>query len=270
MPLFVKARSFLRNLVFSHRVEVDLDQEVHSHLEMLVSENIRAGMPPEEAQRAARIELGGIEQVKEQVREEGLGNWLHSVLSDCRYGLRQLRKNPGATAVMVFTLALAIGATTAIFSVVYGVLLRPLPYTDANRIMAVFEVNSNGGWSHLAEPDFDDFRDQNRSLQAIAKYNQNIVSVSGVSQPPRTMVGGASPDFLKIFGVQPILGRDFSASDAKQGAARTVLVSYGYWRQYLGSSPDLSQAHLKIDGAVYSVIGVLPDGFRFPADVELC
>ena len=269
MRLFVKARGFVRNLFSSPRVEMDLDEEVHAHLELLTEENIRAGMPTAEARRAARIELGGIEQVKEQVREERLGNWLHSVLSDCRYGLRQLRKNPGSTAVMVFTLALAIGATTAIFSVVYGVLLRPLPYTDANRIMAVFEVNSNGGWSHLADPNFDDFRDQNRSFQAIAKYNQNIVSVSGVSQPSRTMVGGVSPDFLKIFGVQPILGRDFSASDAKKGAARTVLVSYGYWRQYLGSSPDLSQAHLKIDGAVYSVIGVLPDGFRFPADVDL-
>jgi len=269
MPLFVKARSFLRNLVFSHRVEVDLDQEVHSHLEMLVSENIRAGMPPEEAQRAARIELGGIEQVKEQVREEGLGNWLHSVLSDCRYGLRQLRKNPGATAVMVFTLALAIGAATAIFSVVYGVLLRPLPYIDANRIMAVFEISSEGRWAHLADPNFDDFRDQNRSFQAIAKYNDGVVSVSGASQPTRTMVATVSPEFLKVFGIQPILGRDFIASDAKKGAGRTVLVSYGYWRQQLGSPQDFSQAHLKIDGAVYSVIGVLPDGFRFPADVDL-
>ncbi len=269
MPLFVKVGSFLRNHFLSRRVDADLDQEVHSHLELLIAENIRAGMPPEEAQRAARIELGGIEQVKEQVREERLGNWLHSVLSDCRYGLRQLRKNPGATAVMVFTLALAIGATTAIFSVVYGVLLRPLPYSDANRIMAIFEVNSNGGWSHLADPNFDDFRDQNRSFQTIAKYNQDVVSVSGPSQPTRNMVAGVSPDFLKVFEIQPMLGRDFTASDAKKGAARTVLVSYGYWRQYLGSSPDLSQVHLKIDGALYSVIGVLPAGFRFPADVDL-
>src|SRR3989442_13878131 len=156
MPVFVKARRFLRNLFSSRRVDIGLDQEVHSHLEMLTDENIRAGMPPDEAQRAARIELGGIEQVKEQVREERLGNWLHSVLSDCRYGFRQLRKNPGATAVMVFTLALGIGATTAIFSVVYGGLLRPLPYTDSNRIMAVFEVNSEGRWAHLADPNFDD------------------------------------------------------------------------------------------------------------------
>ncbi len=95
MPLFMKARRFLRNLFSSRHVDIDLDQEVHAHLEMLTDENIRAGMPPEEAERAARIEVGGIEQVKEQVREERLGNWLHSVLSDCRYGLRQLRKNPG-------------------------------------------------------------------------------------------------------------------------------------------------------------------------------
>src|SRR5207237_3249376 len=177
MPLFVKARSFLRNLFSTRRVEVDLDQEVHAHLELLTEENVRAGMPPGEARRGARSELGGIEQVKEQVREGRLGNWLHSVLSDCRYGFRQLRKNPGATAVMVFTLALTIGATTAIFSVVYGVLLRPLPYTDSSRIMAIFEVNSNGGWSHLADPNFDYFRDQNRSFQAIAKYSDKIASI---------------------------------------------------------------------------------------------
>ncbi len=97
MPLLVKARSFLRNLFSTRRVDVDLDQEVHAHLELLTEENIRAGMPPKEAQRAARIELGGIEQVKEQVREERIGNWLHSVISDCRYGIRQLRKNPYST-----------------------------------------------------------------------------------------------------------------------------------------------------------------------------
>src|SRR5712692_81807 len=106
MPLFMKARRFLRNLFSSRHVELDLDQEVHAHLEMLREENIRAGMPPEEAQRAARIELGGIERVEEQVREERPRNQPHSVLSHCRHGLRQLRPNPGATAVMVFTLAL--------------------------------------------------------------------------------------------------------------------------------------------------------------------
>ncbi|HEX4544069.1 MAG TPA: ABC transporter permease [Candidatus Acidoferrum sp.] len=269
MALFVKARSFLRNLFLSRRVDADLDQEVLSHLEMLTDENIGAGMSQKEAERAARIELGGTEQVKEQVREERIGNWFRSVISDCRYGVRQLRKNPGATAIMVFTLALAIGASTAIFSVVYGVLLRPLPYTEPNRIMAVFEVNSGGTWSRVADPNFDDFRDQNRSFQAIAKYADNIASVSGASQPTRTHVASVTPDFLKVFGVQPVIGRDFSASDARKGAAPVVLAGYGYWKQYLGSPTDLSRSHLKIGNAMFSVIGVLPAGFQFPPDVGL-
>ena len=269
MPLLVKARSFLRNLIFARRVDADLDQEVRSHLELLIEEKIRAGMSPTEAQRAARIELGGIAQVQEQVRDERLGNWLHSAWSDCRYGLRHLRKNPGTTAVMVFTLALGIGASTAIFSVVYGVLLRPLPYADSQRIMAVFEVTSHGQPSRLADPNFDDFRDQNRSFKTIAKYDNYVASVSGAAQPTRTMVAHVSPEFLKVFGIEPMLGRDFSDADGKKGAGRCALVSFGYWRQDLGAPTDLSQSHLKIDGAVYSVIGVLPAGFRFPAEVNL-
>jgi putative ABC transport system permease protein len=269
MPLAVKVCSFLRNVFSGGRAEVDLDEEVRAHLELLIDEKVRSGMPAEEARRAARMELGGIEQVKEQVREERTGNWLRSVMADCRYGFRQFRERPGITAIMVFTLALAIGATTAIFSVVYGVLLRPLPYKDASRITAVFEVNSKGTWSRLADPNFDDFREQSHSFEAIAKYHADIASVSGASQPTRTMVAAVSPDFLKVFGIQPMLGRDFAGSDAKKGTGPTVLVSYGYWRQYLGAPQDLSQSHLKIGDAVFSVIGVLPAGFRFPSDADL-
>ncbi|MBZ5719317.1 MAG: ABC transporter permease [Acidobacteriia bacterium] len=188
---------------------------------------------------------------------------------DFRYAARVLGKNPGATAIMVFTLALAIGATTAIFSVVYGVLLRPLPYSGADRIMAVSEVNSNGRPSRLADPNFDDFRDQSHSFQSIAKYAAGTVSVSGAAQPTRTTVARVTPEFLTVFGVEPIVGRDFTASDDQKGAAPAALVSYGYWRQYLGSAQDLSQSHLKINNAVYSVIGVLPSGFRFPNAVEV-
>ena len=196
------------------------------------------------------------------------GRWAASGrISDTRR--ERLVKNPGVPAIIVLTLALGIGATTAIFSVVYGVLLRPLPYPDPNRIMAVFEITSKGRPSRLADPNFDDFRDQNRSFQAIAKYTDDVASVSGASQPTRTTVASVSPGFLKVFGIQPILGRDFSAGDAKKGAGPTVLVSHGYWRQHLGSPRDLSQSHLKIDGAVFSVIGVLPAGFRFPADADL-
>jgi putative ABC transport system permease protein len=191
------------------------------------------------------------------------------LLRDFRYAQRQLRKNPGFTVVAVLTLALGIGGTTAIFSVVYGVLLRPLPYPHPNRIMAVFEVTSKGNPSRIADPNFDDFRDQSRSFQSIAKYAENVASVSGGLQPARRAIAGVSPEFLKVFGVQPVLGRDFDTSDGKKGAVPTVLVSYAYWEQSLRAPQDLSQSYLKIDNAVYSVIGVLPSGFRFPAEVDL-
>ncbi len=188
---------------------------------------------------------------------------------DFRYAARRLVKNPGVPAIMIFTLALGIGAATAIFSVVYGVLLRPLPYSEANRIMAIFEVTSKGRPGRLADPNFADFRDQNRSFQAIAKFHDRVASVSGALQPTRATVAEVSPRFLEVLRVQPILGRDFTAGDARKGAGPTALVSYGYWKEHLGSPRDLSQSHLKIDGSVYSVIGVLPPGFDFPAKADL-
>jgi len=188
---------------------------------------------------------------------------------DFRYATRVLGKNPGTTAIMVFTLALAIGATTAIFSVVYGVLLRPLPYSGADRIMAISELSSAGRPSRLADPNFDDFRDQNHTFQSIAKYSTDIASISGASQPTRTMVAAVTPQFLRVFDIAPTIGRDFTPNDNKNGAAPVALVSYGYWRQYLGSAQDLSLSHLKINNSVYSVIGVLPSGFQFPSEVDV-
>jgi len=194
-----------------------------------------------------------------------MGNLVH----DIRYALRQLRKRLGFTAVAVITLALGIGASTAIFSVVYGVLLRPLPYSDPSRIMAVFEVTNKGVWNRLADPNFDDFRDQNRSFETIAKYGAGISSVSGGAQPIRAMVTSVSSDFFKVFRVQPSIGRGFSAEDVKKGAAPVAVISDGYWKQYFGAAADLSQLHLNIDNKLYSVIGVLPDVFVFPAETVL-
>ena len=194
---------------------------------------------------------------------------INGLFQDLRYALRQLRQRPGFTALVVLTLALAIGAVTAMFSVVYGVLLRPLPYADPDRIMAMFEVTPQGTWNRLADPNFDDFRDQSHSFQAMAKYNVYIASVSGAAEPTRSMVAHVSSDFFKVFRVQPIVGRDFTAEDSRQGAAPTVLVSHGYWKQYLGSSRNLSQLHLKIDNALFSVIGVLPEGFQYPTETSM-
>ena len=194
---------------------------------------------------------------------------MRALAQDLRHALRQLRKSPGFTSVAVITLGLGIGATTAIFSVVYGVLLRPLPYSDPNRIMAIFEVTTKGTLNRLADPNFDDFRDQTHSFQKMAKYSAYSSPVSGAAQPSRSMVAHVTPDFFPVFRVQPIIGRDFNAADSKKGAAPVALISYGYWKQDLGSSPDLSRLHVKIDSTDISVIGVLPPGFQFPADTDL-
>lgn len=194
---------------------------------------------------------------------------MERVIHDVRYALRQLHKRLGFTAVAVITLALGIGASTAIFSVVYGVLLRPLPYHEPSRIMAVFEVTPKGAWNRLADPNFDDFRDQNHTFQAMAKYNASIASVSGSAQPTRLMVASVSSDFLNVFRVQPTIGRAFNQADMKKGSAPVAIVSSGYWKQNLGSANDLSKLHLKIDNSIYSVIGVLPEAFDFPSEASL-
>jgi putative ABC transport system permease protein len=194
---------------------------------------------------------------------------MNGLPQDLRYALRQLRKSPGFTAIAVLTLALGIGATTVIFSVVYGVLLRPLPYAEPNRIVSIFEIQPNGRHNRLADPNFDDFRDQSRSFQAIAKYTAYPAAVSGGSEPTRSIVAHITPQFLSVFRIQPIIGRDLSAADDNKGAAPVALVSYEYWKQYLGASLDLSHLHLKINDAIFSIQGVLPDGFHFPTEATI-
>src|SRR5258707_9867104 len=163
----VKIRSFLRNLLSSRRVEADLDAELHAHLDLLTEENRRAGLSPNDARRAARIELGGLDQVKEQVRDKRSGSGLQSMRADCRYGLRQLRKNPGFTLVAVLTLALGIGANTAIFSVVNTVLLRPLSYPESDRLLWVSERVSKSRDVPISFPNFTDWQAKQTGFQQI-------------------------------------------------------------------------------------------------------
>jgi putative ABC transport system permease protein len=180
-----------------------------------------------------------------------------------------LRKNPGATCVMVLSLALAIGANTAIFSVVYGVLLRPLPYADPERIVVVSEVNDDGRAMHFSDPNFDDFSAQNHSLEAMAQYSAWEQPVSGGSQPTRATAAEVSRDFFNIMRVSPVVGRDFSAAERQLNGPMVALVSYAYWQQYLGSNTDLTNAKVKIDNDVFTVVGVMPPGFRFPGDTSI-
>ncbi len=231
MPLFVRARSFLRNLFSSRRVEADLDQEVRSHLEMLIEEDIRAGMSPKEAQHAAWIELGGIEQVKEQVREQFIGNWLHSVLSDCRYGIRQLRKNPGLTTVAVLTLALGIGSTTAIFSVIDGVLLKPYPYKNAERLatFAVFSAEQFRAWRFPAAA-FVEFKQQNHTFDDIFGVVYRKVHLTRINGTEELTGASVTSGTFESLGIPPLFGRSLTDEDAKPGAPPVFVISYRLWK----------------------------------------
>ncbi len=190
-------------------------------------------------------------------------------LLDFRHAVRVLARHSGFTAIIVITLALGIGATTAIFSVVYGVLLRPLPYPDADRLMAVWEINHRGTHSRLADPNFDDFRDRNRTFGSMAKYSSSVASVSGGSEPTRSTVAPVTGDFFKVIGVGPVRGRRFSAEDSHVGAQPVVVVSHRYWTQYLGSAEQLSSFALHIENRTYAIVGVMPAAFAFPASADV-
>jgi predicted permease len=194
---------------------------------------------------------------------------MNTLLHDLRYGIRMLAKNPGFSAVAVLTLALGIGATTAIFSVVYGVLLRPLPYHKPDQIVQLWEVNAKGGHMNFADPNFEDVRSQSHAFQGAAEYAAWLQSVSGGSEPTRSMVASVSHDFFPLMGVGPVLGRGFAGEDQRFGAAPVALVSYAYWKQYLGGATDLSRMKLTIEDKACSIVGVLPPGFRFPFDSDI-
>ena len=194
---------------------------------------------------------------------------METLVQDLHYALRVLRKNSGFAFVAIFTLALGIGATTAIFSVVYGALLRPLPYEKPNQIVKLWELDASGHRMSFTDPNFEDLRGQVRSLQGLAEYRAGLESVSGGSEPTRTLTAAVSRDFFRVMRVQPARGRSFAAEDQRFGAAPTAVVSYGYWQQYLGSASDLSQVRLTIANQAVSVVGVLPAGFHFPEDSEI-
>ncbi|HKW90077.1 MAG TPA: ABC transporter permease [Candidatus Acidoferrales bacterium] len=193
---------------------------------------------------------------------------MQQFLQDLRYGLRVLAKAPGFTVVAVLTLALGIGASAAIFSVVDAVLLSPLPYHNPQQIVTLREQEAHGHRAHLADPNFLDFRAQNHTLSALATFASGPESVSGGSEPIRMNVGYVAQDFFRVMGVEPSRGRDFAPDELVEHGAPAIIVSYSYWRDFLGATSDLSQARLTMDGTAYSVVGVMPQGFDFPAGVS--
>jgi putative ABC transport system permease protein len=262
----------LTGLFRKDRLEEELNEELRAHLEMLVEENLGKGMSPKEARNAALRSFGGVEQVKEGYREQRGLPLIETFIQDLRYALRQLRRNPGFTAVAVLTLALGIGANTAIFSVVYATLFRLLPFKDPGRLVYVWSAEKARGipQSTVSVPDFLDWRRENRVFAGLAARSGGNFNLSGGTEPFEVRGLYVTADFFSVLGVQPILGRTFSPDEEVWGKNGVVILSHRLWTRAFGRDPAVLNRQVTLDAQSYTVIGVMPAAFSSPEpDVEL-
>ena len=263
MSLLTRGSSLIRNLFRREQVDQDLDAEVRSYFDTLVEEKLAAGMPPDEARRAAAIEVGGIEQVKERVRETRAGALLESLLRDLRYGLRTLAKNPGFTAAAVVTLGLGIGANTAIFSVVKGVLLSPLAGRDSDRIVRLWESMQDTPQIPVSYPNYLDWRQRTRTFEDIAAFSAfDQFTMTGQGDPERVRGGLASGNLFTVFGVEPAAGRLFDPRDDRLEAEPVAVISHEFWQRRFGGDRGIVGKTIVLDSNAYTVAGVMPPNFR--------
>ncbi len=264
--VFRKLISAIRNLLGRQRRERELDTELRCYAEARAEEKIAAGAVAAQARRDVLMEMGGMEQLKEQVRDVRSGAWLEQLAQDVHFAFRMLRKAPGFTAVAVLTLALGIGANTAIFSVIYGVLLQPLPYPEADRVAKVFMHFSpqNNPRGHLCLMDFLDWRAQNHAFEEPAIYSNDLFNLLSVGSPEQLRGSRVSAGFFPTMHTAPILGRTFQTGDDDAAAANLVVISESLWRRkFNGSESAIGQA-VSLNGQSATIIGVMPASFRFP------
>src|SRR5215469_9518177 len=226
-------------LFHKEKTERQLDSELRFHLEQQIADYVTSGMDPEQARRRANIEFGGIEGVKEECRESRWAHLIETWLQDARYGLRMLRRNPGFTIVAVLTLMLGIGANTAIFSVVNGVLLNPFPYPHAEQIVTLHESKPNFANGSISYPNFRDWRADNRSFSAMAITRSYAFSLTGMGVAEQVNGEFISSDFFPIFGITTVIGRTFAEGEDEIGKAPLVLISAGLWQRKFGAAHDV-------------------------------
>src|SRR6266498_3815675 len=264
-----RMKTALRALLRRAQAERELDEELRYHIEQQTEQNIRLGMNPEEARTAARKAFGGVEQAKERSRDSHGVRWLEELWQDLRYGARMLIKNPGFTLIAVITLALGIGANTAIFSVINAVLLRPLPYPESERLVWLAERLPNHTGLSVAYPNFADWRAQQTVFETFGGYMLNNFILTGRGDPVQLKGVVMSADVFPMLRAQPALGRVFSADEDKAGAAPVVVISYELWQSRYGGDPDIMNQAITLDGRAHTVLGVMPAGFAFPSEVSL-
>jgi predicted permease len=272
--------SRMRALFVSRRQDDEFSREIAEHLEMLTADFVGRGLSPEQARREARLRFGGPMQIQESNREGRRLPFVDTTLQDLRYGIRALRKYPAYSAVAIATLAIGIGAGTAVFSVVGAVLLRPLPYRSPGALIRIFETNPLRNWTrNIAAPaNWADWKVRNRSFTDIAAYEQFNNNGSGATEMFLTGFGepqglknlGVSGNFFDVLGAAPLMGRTFTEEEQYDGKARVAILSYGLWQSAFGGAANIVGKTITLSGRGYDVVGVMPRAFFFPGrDVQL-
>jgi putative ABC transport system permease protein len=250
-----------------------LRAEIDEHIAMQTAENLRSGQPPVEARRQALLKFGNVEAVKETYRDQRGLPFMETLVRDMRHALRRLRKTPAFTAAVILTLALGIGANTAIFGVIDNVLIKPLPYPHAEALISVWNtapglpgVPDNLGSSPSM---YFTYREENRTFEHFGLWNSNGASVTGIAEPEMPRALFVTYGVLDAVGVKPLLGRWFSPEDDTPASAETVMLTYGYWQSHFAGDTSVVGRTLTIDSRPHTVIGVMPKEFRFARDPEL-
>jgi putative ABC transport system permease protein len=267
MPWLNLLATLRRNLFTRPRMERDLDEEVHAYLEQLTDEKRAAGIGTAEARRAALIEFGGVEQVKEEVRQARAGQMLLQMVQDLRYGYRALRKHRAFTVVAILALALGIGATTAMFSVAYGILMRPLPYADADRVAVVYMrfFPRDFAFGTMCIRDYQMWKENNRAFEDPSLFTNARMDVGGKEGVPEQVQGASvTAGFFSTLAVRPLIGRTFAAGEDHPATGSLAVLSESIWRRRFAASPAVLGETILVNGAPAKVIGVMPGVFRFP------
>jgi predicted permease len=275
MSLFASLRSLASTLFHRSRLEDELDEEIRSHIQRRADDLERSGLPRAEAERRARIEFGGFQKFKEECREELRGFWLQTVWTDVHFATRMLRSSPGFTAVAVLTLALGIGANTAIFSVVNAVLLRPLPYPNAKRLAVIWSTWGNETRGPASGPELVELRNRSRAFEEIAGIWVTSGTITGTVEPEQVRLALTTANFLPLLAEKPQLGRFFAPGEDRGGAAPLIILTDGLWRRQFGANPSIVGQTARLNGNNFTIVGVLPRDFKllFPdsrmADVQV-
>jgi predicted permease len=254
------------------RLDADLDEELRTHIDLAVEENLKRGLTVQDARTQALREFGGVAQTRERYRAQRKFVLLEVLAQNIHFGLRQMRRAPGFTLVALLTLALGIGATTAIFSVVDAVMLKPLPFPSANRLVQVGSmILANGGGGSASYLDFVDLRDQNHSFDGMAAFRTGDFTWIGPREPVLLQGAAVSAQLFSLLGKSPALGRGFRPeedSPAATGGTDPVILSYGLWQREFGSDPSALGRTIQLGDQTYTIVGVMPKGFQFPIQAE--